>query len=199
MVGVEAEIELAQLRRELDRFRTENARLARLLELNGQDTTPAAEQMSFAVASGMVTMGRRSRTSSRPVGCRARRFLVVAWVPSMPGSDRAVEVDDLEGMFVWGRGGRRDLKSVQHGADGGPDTGVSVGLPLLAGLPHIEMAKAAVGCGDQLENHSRWSIRAELLSDQLVHLRCSRHVVVERVRHNTHPYRDSDILELYPI
>ena len=46
MVGVEAEIELARLRRELERFRAENARLARLLDLRGQDTAPAPEQMA---------------------------------------------------------------------------------------------------------------------------------------------------------
>ncbi len=56
MVGVAPNTELAQLRRELGRLRTENARLARLLELHGQDTTPAAEQMAFPVAPGMVTM-----------------------------------------------------------------------------------------------------------------------------------------------
>ena len=56
MVAGAPDIELAQLRRELVRLRTENARLARLLELRGQDAAPAAEQMSFPEATGMVTM-----------------------------------------------------------------------------------------------------------------------------------------------
>src|SRR3954468_22777384 len=49
--------EFADLRREVDRLRTENARLSRLLELRGQDTVPSPEQLSAAVAApGMVTM-----------------------------------------------------------------------------------------------------------------------------------------------
>ena len=49
--------ELARLRRELERLRAENARLSRLLDLRGQDTTPAPEQLSAPVAPpGLVTM-----------------------------------------------------------------------------------------------------------------------------------------------
>ena len=49
--------ELAELRTERDRLRAENARLSRLLELRGQDTTPAAEQPAAPVRpAGLVTM-----------------------------------------------------------------------------------------------------------------------------------------------
>ena len=50
-----ADSKLAQLRRELDRLRAENARLARLLDLRGQGTAPAAEQLSVPIAPAMVT------------------------------------------------------------------------------------------------------------------------------------------------
>jgi hypothetical protein len=56
MVGVAPDNEQAQLRSELDRLRTENARLARLLELRGQDTSPAAEQMALPTAPGAAAM-----------------------------------------------------------------------------------------------------------------------------------------------
>ena len=50
--------EIVGLSRELERLREENARLSRLLELRGWDTTPAAEQPAMALtAPGMVTMG----------------------------------------------------------------------------------------------------------------------------------------------
>ncbi|MHB1009317.1 MAG: TOTE conflict system archaeo-eukaryotic primase domain-containing protein [Propionibacteriaceae bacterium] len=49
--------EIAVLARELERLRDENARLSRLLELRGWDTTPAAEQPAMPLATpGMVTM-----------------------------------------------------------------------------------------------------------------------------------------------
>ncbi|MFJ8581728.1 hypothetical protein [Micromonospora sp. NPDC093277] len=49
--------EFEGLRRELQRLRAENARLSRLLEVRGQDTTPAPEQLSAPVAApGLVTM-----------------------------------------------------------------------------------------------------------------------------------------------
>src|SRR4051812_36656390 len=49
--------EFAGLRREVERLRAENGRLSRLLELRGQDTTPAPEQLSApVVAPGLVTM-----------------------------------------------------------------------------------------------------------------------------------------------
>jgi hypothetical protein len=49
--------ELAGIRREVERLRAENARLSRLLDLRGQDTTPAPEQLSApATPPGLVTM-----------------------------------------------------------------------------------------------------------------------------------------------
>ena len=49
--------EVAQLTRERDRLRSENLRLSRLLELRGQDVTPAPEQLAATVdPPGMVTM-----------------------------------------------------------------------------------------------------------------------------------------------
>ena len=52
-----AESEVARLRHELERLRAENGQLSRLLELRGQNTAPAPEQLSAAVsAPGLVTM-----------------------------------------------------------------------------------------------------------------------------------------------
>lgn len=48
--------ELAQLHRELARLRGENSRLTRLLEIGGQDTTPAPEQLAASGPAGLVTM-----------------------------------------------------------------------------------------------------------------------------------------------
>ena len=49
--------ELSGLRAERDRLRAENTRLSRLLELRGQDTAPAAEQLAAPVRSGgLVSM-----------------------------------------------------------------------------------------------------------------------------------------------
>ena len=49
--------EFVDLRREVERLRAENARLSRLLDLRGQDTTPAPEQLFAPVAApGLVTM-----------------------------------------------------------------------------------------------------------------------------------------------
>lgn len=52
--------EVSQLRRELERLRQENGRLSRLLDLRGQDTTPAAEQLAIPAAPGIVTMNASS-------------------------------------------------------------------------------------------------------------------------------------------
>jgi hypothetical protein len=47
--------EVEGLCREVKRLRAENARLSRLLELRGQDTAPAPEQLSAPVAApGLV-------------------------------------------------------------------------------------------------------------------------------------------------
>lgn len=59
MDSVEAMTEngFARLLRELEQLRAENVRLSRLLDLRGQDTAPAPEQLSAAIASpGLVTM-----------------------------------------------------------------------------------------------------------------------------------------------
>ncbi|BCY06298.1 DEAD/DEAH box helicase [Actinoplanes sp. L3-i22] len=58
MVSVDAvtEDEVARLRRELERLRAENHRLSRLLDLRGQDTAPAAEQLAATTTPGPVTM-----------------------------------------------------------------------------------------------------------------------------------------------
>jgi hypothetical protein len=44
MVGMGSVAEFVDLRREVERLRAENARLARLLDLRGQDRTAAPEQ-----------------------------------------------------------------------------------------------------------------------------------------------------------
>jgi hypothetical protein len=47
----------AGLRREVQRLRMENGRLSRLLDLRGQNTAPAPEQLSAAITEpGLVTM-----------------------------------------------------------------------------------------------------------------------------------------------
>ncbi|WP_444949806.1 TOTE conflict system archaeo-eukaryotic primase domain-containing protein [Micromonospora ureilytica] len=54
--------EFVDLRREVERLRAENARLARLLELRGQDTSAAPEQLSAPVEPpGLVTMASPTR------------------------------------------------------------------------------------------------------------------------------------------
>jgi len=49
-VDVVVDSELVRLRGELERLRAESVRLSRLLGLRGQDTSPAPEQLSAAVA-----------------------------------------------------------------------------------------------------------------------------------------------------
>ena len=101
MVGVAPGVELAQLRRELERLRAENARLARLLELGGQDTSPAAEQMSFPIAPGMVTMASPvedklalyadrfcARTDAYALFWENHRAGTSGWMPAVAGGWR---------------------------------------------------------------------------------------------------------------
>jgi superfamily II DNA or RNA helicase len=101
MVAVAPDIELAQLRRELERLRMENARLARLLELGGQDTLPAAEQMSFPIAPGLVTIASPvedklslyanrfcARTDAYALFWENQRAGTSGWMPAVAGGWR---------------------------------------------------------------------------------------------------------------
>lgn len=96
------EAEAGRLRRELERLRAENVRLSRLLELRGQDTAPAPEQLSAAVtAPGPVTMGSpvedklavyadrfRARTDVYAVRWENARTGVSGWMPAVAGGWR---------------------------------------------------------------------------------------------------------------
>jgi hypothetical protein len=62
MVDVDAVDEFADLRRQVEQLRAENARLCRLLELRGQDTKPSPEQLAAPLAApGLVTMASPAR------------------------------------------------------------------------------------------------------------------------------------------
>ena len=90
------------LRRELERLRAENARLSRLLELSGQDTVPAPEQLSAAVtAPSSVTMSSpvedklalyadrfRARTDVYAVRWENARTGANGWMPAVAGGWR---------------------------------------------------------------------------------------------------------------
>jgi hypothetical protein len=91
---------IAGLRRDLERLRAENARLSRLLELRGQDTAPAPEQLS-AGAPGMVTMASpvadklalftdrfAARTDVYAVRWENRRTAAAGWMPAVAGGWR---------------------------------------------------------------------------------------------------------------
>jgi superfamily II DNA or RNA helicase len=92
----------ARLRRELERLRVENVRLSRLLELRGQDTAPAPEQLSAAVtAPGSVTMSSpvehklalyADRFRARPDVYATRwentRTGTAGWMPAVAGGWR---------------------------------------------------------------------------------------------------------------
>ncbi|OKI46426.1 DEAD/DEAH box helicase [Micromonospora sp. CB01531] len=94
--------EFEGLRRELQRLRAENARLSRLLELRGQDTAPAPEQLSAPVAApGMVTMASpvadklalfadrfRARVDVYAVRWENTRTGAAGWMPAVAGGWR---------------------------------------------------------------------------------------------------------------
>lgn len=93
--------ELVELRREADRLRTENARLSRLLELRGQDTSPAPEQLAAASPQGPVTMASpasakvalfmdvfHARTDTYAIRWENSRRGTKGWVPAVAGGWR---------------------------------------------------------------------------------------------------------------
>jgi superfamily II DNA or RNA helicase len=90
--------EYAQLRRELDRLRAENARMSRLLNLRGQDTTPASEQLAAPTPPAMVTMASsvedklalyadlfRARTDVYALYWENLRAGTNGWMPAVAG------------------------------------------------------------------------------------------------------------------
>ena len=97
-----AEDEVDQLRRELRRLRAENERLARLLEIQGQETAPAPEQPVAGLApSGVVTMDSpvadklalyadlfSARTDVYAVRWENGRTGASGWMPAVPGGWR---------------------------------------------------------------------------------------------------------------
>ncbi|MFE9694244.1 DEAD/DEAH box helicase family protein [Micromonospora sp. NPDC005806] len=94
--------EFVDLRREVERLRAENARLARLLELRGQDTTAAPEQLSAPVEPpGLVTMASPTRDKLALFADRLRaradvyavrwdnaRTGAAGWMPAVAGGWR---------------------------------------------------------------------------------------------------------------
>ncbi|HZL75701.1 MAG TPA: DEAD/DEAH box helicase family protein [Propionibacteriaceae bacterium] len=94
--------ELARLRRELERLRAENVRLSRLLDLRGQDTAPAPEQLAAAVAPpGLVVMSSpvedklalytnrfRARADVYAVRWENTRTGLSGWMPAVAGGWR---------------------------------------------------------------------------------------------------------------
>jgi hypothetical protein len=101
-MDVVVEGELPRLRRELERLRAENARLARLVDLRGHDTAPAPEQLSAAVAPpGLVVMSSpvedklalytdrfRARADVYAVRWDNARTGVSGWMPAVAGGWR---------------------------------------------------------------------------------------------------------------
>lgn len=97
-MSVAPDSEYAQLRRELDRLRAENARLSRLLNLRGQDTTPASEQLAAPTPPAMVTMASsvedklalyadlfRARTDVYALYWENLRAGTNGWMPAVAG------------------------------------------------------------------------------------------------------------------
>jgi hypothetical protein len=101
-MDVVVEGELARLRGELQRLRAENARLSRLVDLRGQDTAPAPEQLSAAVAPpGLVVMSSsvqdklalytdrfRARADVYAVRWDNARTGASGWMPAVAGGWR---------------------------------------------------------------------------------------------------------------
>ncbi|MEU0559381.1 DEAD/DEAH box helicase family protein [Dactylosporangium sp. NPDC006015] len=99
---VTVESELVRLRRELERLRAENVRLSRLLDLRGQDTAPAPEQLSVAVAPpGLVHMASpvadklalyadrfRARADVYALRWENNRTGTSGWMPAVAGGWR---------------------------------------------------------------------------------------------------------------
>jgi len=92
--------EIDRLKRELDRLRAENVRLARLLDLRGQDTAPGQEQLAVP-APTLVTMASpvqdklalyvdrfRARTDVHAVRWENRRTRQTGWMPAVAGGWR---------------------------------------------------------------------------------------------------------------
>ncbi|WP_245714620.1 TOTE conflict system archaeo-eukaryotic primase domain-containing protein [Micromonospora inyonensis] len=94
--------EFVDLRREVERLRAENTRLARLLKLRGQDTTAAPEQLSAPVEPpGLVTMASPTRDNLALFADRFRaradvyavrwdnaRTGAAGWMPAVAGGWR---------------------------------------------------------------------------------------------------------------
>ncbi|MBB2941931.1 superfamily II DNA or RNA helicase [Actinoplanes lutulentus] len=103
MVSVDAvtDDEVARLRRELERLRSENHRLSRLLELRGQDTAPAPEQLAAMATPGPVTMASpvpeklafyaslfRTRRDAYAKRWENHRLGTAGWSPAVAGGWR---------------------------------------------------------------------------------------------------------------
>ncbi len=92
------EDELIQGRRELERIRAENVRLARLLDLRGQDTAPAPEQLAAArpVTMSSSTTDKlalysdlfRARTDVYALRWENKRTGANGWMPAVSGGWR---------------------------------------------------------------------------------------------------------------
>jgi hypothetical protein len=93
--------EVARLRRELERLRAENHRLSRLLELRGQDTAPAPEQLAATATPGPVTMASpvpeklafyanlfRARQDAYAKRWENNRLGTAGWSPAVAGGWR---------------------------------------------------------------------------------------------------------------
>jgi superfamily II DNA or RNA helicase len=101
-VDVTVDSELDRLRGELERLRGENVRLSRLLELRGQDTAPAPEQLAAAgTPAGLVVMSSpiadklalyldlfRARFDTYAVRWDNARTGASGWMPAVAGGWR---------------------------------------------------------------------------------------------------------------